>query len=141
MTTATKDERGTAGAQSASSEKITIPVSGMTCAACSGRVQRTLSAAPGVKDAAVNLMMANATVAYDPSATSPEALVEAVRATGYGAELPRTERSAFEETEERDREQAAEFATLRRKAIVSAVAAAAAMLLSMPLMTSAQHQT
>src|SRR3954465_14497294 len=98
MTTATKDERESARAQSEPREKITIPVSGMTCAACSGRVQRTLSAAPGVNDAAVNLMMANATVSYDPSATSPEALVEAVRATGYGAELPRAERSAFEET-------------------------------------------
>src|SRR5215210_7400295 len=121
MTTATKDTKEATGSapEEAQGARVTIPVSGMTCAACSGRVQRTLSATPGVRDAAVNLMMANATVSYDPSATSPDALVEAVRATGYGAELPRPERSAFEETEERDREQAAEFETLRRKAIVS----------------------
>jgi len=48
----------------ASSEKVVIPVSGMTCAACQGRVQRTLAKAPGVVDASVNLMMGNATIAY-----------------------------------------------------------------------------
>ena len=75
-------------------EKFVIPVTGMTCAACHGRVQRTLSRTPGVDDAAVNLMMGNATVAYDPAATSPDALVETIRQTGYGAELPAPERTA-----------------------------------------------
>ena len=41
---------------------IRIPVSGMTCAACQSRVQRTLQQQPGVSDAAVNLMMHSATV-------------------------------------------------------------------------------
>ena len=49
-------------------EKIVIPVSGMTCAACQSRVQRTLNKVPGVSDASVNLMMGSATVSYDPSA-------------------------------------------------------------------------
>ena len=119
--------------------RITIPVTGMTCAACSGRVQRALSRQPGVVDAAVNLMLANATVVYDPSRTSPEALVEAIRATGYGAELPAPERTAFEEQEERDRAQAKEFRELARKAIVSLLAGVLAMLASMPLMASAAH--
>ena len=67
--------------------KVTIPVSGMTCAACSGRVQRALEKQSGVEKAAVNLMLRNATVEFDPATTSPDALVEAIRATGYGAEL------------------------------------------------------
>ena len=37
-----------------STEHITIPVTGMTCAACQSRVQRTLVKTPGVVDAAVN---------------------------------------------------------------------------------------
>ncbi|AHG89478.1 heavy metal translocating P-type ATPase [Gemmatirosa kalamazoonensis] len=117
-------------------ERIVIPVSGMTCAACQARVQRTLAKTPGVVDAAVNLMMGNATVAYDPSAVSADALVETIRRTGYGAELPRAERSAVEEQAARDEETAAEFRALRAKAIASGVAGAIAMLVSMAFMTS-----
>jgi P-type Cu+ transporter len=130
-TTTAPERPGTAGAES---ETVRIPVRGMTCAACQARVQRTLSRTPGVADASVNLMMANATVAYDPAATSPQALVDVIRSTGYGAELPTPGRTAFEEQAERDRAQGEEFVTLRRKAIVSAAAGVVAMLLSMPLM-------
>jgi P-type Cu+ transporter len=58
--------------------KIVIPVSGMTCAACQGRVQRALVKAPGVSDAAVNLMMNSATVSFDPAATTPISLIKAI---------------------------------------------------------------
>ncbi len=120
-------------------ERIVIPVSGMTCAACQGRVQRTLSKTPGVVDASVNLMMGNATVAYDPATVDPASLVETIRSTGYGAELPVAERTAFEEQAARDEATAAEFAELRRKAIVSGVAGAFAMALSMVLMNAATN--
>ncbi len=118
-------------------DKLVIPVTGMTCAACQGRVQRTLSKTPGVVDATVNLMMGSATVAYDPAAVSPEALVETIRATGYGAELPVQDRSAFEEQAARDDAQEREFRELRRKAIASGVVGVIAMIISMPLMTAA----
>ena len=110
-----------------------IPVTGMTCAACQARVQKTLAKQPGVNDASVNLMMATATVTYDPTAVTPEALVAAIEGAGYGAELPHDDRSAFEEQEARDRETAAEFETLKRKAIVSGVIGALAMAV-MPFM-------
>jgi P-type Cu+ transporter len=104
-----------------------IPVTGMTCAACQARVQKTLAKQPGVSDAAVNLMMATATVTYDPATVQPEALVAAIESSGYGAQLPRDDRSAFEEQEARDRETEAEFETLKRKAIVSGAIGALAM--------------
>ena len=129
MTTHTSDTR----------ERIVIPVSGMTCAACQGRVQRTLSKTPGVVDATVNLMMGNATVAYDPATVDPAALVETIRSTGYGAELPVAERTAFEEQAARDEATAAEFAELRRKAIASGAAGAVAMILPMVLMNAATN--
>jgi Cu+-exporting ATPase len=114
---------------------VTIPVSGMTCAACQSYVQRTLEKQPGVEKASVNLMMHNATVQYDAAATSPERLVEAIRETGYGADLPAPGRSAFEDEEFRERDQVEEFRSLRRKAVVTLIAAMAMMLVSMPLMS------
>ncbi|HEX6991100.1 MAG TPA: heavy metal translocating P-type ATPase, partial [Gemmatimonadales bacterium] len=114
--------------------KIEFPVSGMHCAACQARVQRALAKAPGVNSAAVNLMTGSATVAFDPAATTPDALLETVRGTGYGAELPDPSLSAQEEQEARDTAREAEFRDLRRKAIVALVAGAIAMLISMPLM-------
>ncbi|HEU5169559.1 MAG TPA: heavy metal translocating P-type ATPase [Gemmatimonadales bacterium] len=113
-------------------ETCSIPVSGMTCAACSGRVQRSLETAPGVAQASVNLMTGTATVDFDPVATSPERLVEVIRETGYGAELPAPGVSAEELFQAQDVERAAEIAGLRRKLGLSLVVGIAAMVLSMP---------
>jgi len=117
-------------------EHIRIPVTGMTCAACQSRVQKTLEKQPGVLDASVNLMMKNASITFDPTVASPEQLVEAIRETGYGAELASPDQTAFEEQEARDRAQTEEFRDLRRKAIVSGVVAVLAMIFSMPLMAA-----
>jgi len=127
------------------SEKIQIPVSGMTCAACQARVQRALERAPGVTGASVNLMLNSAAVTYDPDVASPQTLVETIRTTGYDARLAPAEQTAFEEQESRDRAHAEEFVDLRRKVIVSGAAGVLAMVLSMPLMSSSSasvaHET
>jgi Cu+-exporting ATPase len=107
----------------------------MTCAACQSFVQRTLAAQPGVQDAGVNLMMNNATVTFDPGVTSTSTLVEAVRGTGYGAEVPALHSSVLAEQEENDAEQLREYQRLRLKAAASLIAGALAMVLSMPLMS------
>ena len=107
--------------------QCTIPVSGMSCAACSGKVQRSLETTSGVRNASVNLMTGAATVAYDPAVTSPEQLVDVIRSTGYGAELPSADRSEESLFEAHELERAAELVTLRRKLLVSAVAAAIVM--------------
>ena len=60
----------------------------MTCASCVRRVEQALEREAGVSDAAVNLLLHQATVAYDPAATTPDRLVQAVQHIGYGAELP-----------------------------------------------------
>ncbi|HVU45001.1 MAG TPA: heavy metal translocating P-type ATPase [Terracidiphilus sp.] len=123
---------------STTSERVNIPVTGMTCAACQSFVQRTLAQQPGVQDAVVSLMLHNAAVIFDPSLTSPATLVEAVRSTGYGAEMPASADSVLETQQRSDEEQQREYHDLRRKAVISAIAGVAAMLLSMPLM-SASH--
>jgi Cu+-exporting ATPase len=122
-------------AEASRDESVRIPVSGMTCAACSARIQRALQKQPGVADANVNLMMKTATVRFDPSAVSAERLVEAIRETGYGAQLASPDQSAFEEQEARDRATAEEFRELKIKAIVSGVIGVLAMIISMPLMS------
>lgn len=114
-------------------ETCTIPVSGMTCAGCSGRVQRTLEQTPGVNAANVNLMTGSATVDYDPLATTPEQIVEAIRETGYGAELPSRTDTTEELLDAQDATRSEEIEDLERKVAVSLVAAVLAMLLSMPL--------
>ncbi len=117
-------------------EHTTIPVTGMTCAACQSFVQRTLAAQAGVQDANVNLMLNNATVTFDPGVTSASALVDAIRSTGYGAEIPARELSAVEQQEDDDTERLQEYRQLRLKAVISVFAGLFAMLLSMPLMSS-----
>jgi P-type Cu+ transporter len=113
------------------SDTCDITVSGMTCAACSSRIQRTLEKTPGVEEAAVNLMTGTATVAFDPAAVSPSTLVDVIRDTGYGAELPSADASVEELFEAQDAERAAEIADIRTKFIVSIAAALIAMPLSM----------
>ena len=116
-------------------ETLRLPVTGMTCAACSSRVQRVLQKQPGVTDASVNLMMKSATVSYDPVTVSPDALVKVIEAAGYGASVANPDQTAFEEQEARDRANAAEYRELRTKALTSGVIGVLAMLVSMPLMS------
>ena len=119
--------------------RITIPVGGMTCAACQSHVEKALTKQPGVATATVNLMMGNAAVVFDPSVIKPEALVDAIRDTGYEASLPAPGRDVVAEQDARDREQDREYRTLRLKAAVSGVAGAFAMVASMPLMSAGEH--
>lgn len=122
-------------ASRATVERVTIPISGMTCAACQSFIQRTLAGEAGVRDASVNLMLNNATVTFDTSMTSTAGLVEKIRGTGYGAEIPALDQSILEEQEKHDGDQLLEYKRLRLKAGVSLVAGAVAMVLSMPLMS------
>ena len=114
--------------------RITLPVEGMTCAACQANVQRALAASPGVAKAAVNLMTHEATVHYDPAATNPEALVAAINDTGYVSHLPAARASATADEDARERAQAREYSTLLTKSVVSLLLGAFAMIASMPLM-------
>ncbi|HEY3012860.1 MAG TPA: heavy metal translocating P-type ATPase, partial [Gemmatimonadales bacterium] len=113
-------------------ETCTIPVSGMTCASCSGRVQRTLEKTPGVSAANVNLMTGSATIDYNPSTTTPERLVDAIRETGYGAELPTRSDSTEAMLDAQDESRAVEIQDLQRKFWVSFVAAVLTMLPNLP---------
>lgn len=69
---------------SATPIELDLPVSGMTCASCAGRVERALRKVPGVQDASVNLASEQARIQLNASSgeTLP-ALVAAVEQAGY----------------------------------------------------------
>ena len=119
-------------------ETIRINVGGMTCAACQAHVQHALEELPGVEQAAVSLMTNEATVVFDPHAVAAPALIEAIRETGYEADLPKAGQSEFEQQQERERAEVAEASNLSIKAVASLALGAVSMTISMKLMDSAR---
>ena len=75
-------------------KKELFAVTGMTCSACSGRVQRAVAALDGVRDANVNLLKNTMAVSFDEAMTSPDAIVAAVTSAGYGASVRGERRDA-----------------------------------------------
>ena len=82
MTKATTDNRQP-------TKEITLPVSGMTCAACVRKVEKALTRVPGVEQANVNLSAGKAGIAYDPNVASLSAMERAVTDIGYEVPLAR----------------------------------------------------
>jgi Cu+-exporting ATPase len=109
---------------------VAFPVTGMTCAACQARVQRALRTQAGVVDATVNLLTGSAAVRFDPGAVTAERLVEAVRATGYDAELPAAQPTTLAPAQN-ERAEIEQGRSLAIKAAVSVLAGLLMMALSM----------
>ena len=76
-------------------ERLDLPVSGMTCAACARTIERTLAKTKGVERAKVNFATATATVEYDPASARPGDFVCAIENLGYG--VPEDEMHHHEE--------------------------------------------
>ena len=66
-----------------------LQVTGMTCASCVTRVEKSLKAVPGVRQASVNLATEQALVSAEPAVTA-DTLAAAVRKSGYGVDLTET---------------------------------------------------
>lgn len=62
-------------------------ISGMSCAACSARVQKAAAKLPGIYQAEVNLLANSLTVEYDAQRVNFGQIIAAVKAAGYGAQL------------------------------------------------------
>ncbi|HQY30024.1 MAG TPA: heavy metal translocating P-type ATPase, partial [Thermomicrobiales bacterium] len=62
-----------------------IDVTGMTCASCVRRVEKSLAKVAGVESANVNLATHRATVQFDPTQATPDALISAIDRAGYGS--------------------------------------------------------
>ncbi|ASC66176.1 copper-translocating P-type ATPase [Achromobacter denitrificans] len=66
----------------ADSVAVSLPIEGMTCASCVGRVEKALKAVPGVNKASVNLATERADITFE-SAPDVAAAVQAVQKAGY----------------------------------------------------------
>ncbi len=97
-------------------EKTTIAVHGMTCAACSARVEKTLKKVDGVIHANVNLATNRAIVDYAKGDVEINDLIKAIEKAGYKAELE-VERDRNREKEAREQE----IKTLKILFVISAI--------------------
>jgi len=96
---------------------VTIPIGGMTCAACAQRVEKAVKKLDGVESVAVNLATEKATVSYDRQKVRVSAIKEAIEKAGYKPlEVSKTDAA----DEDRARKHK-EIRTLWKKFIVAAV--------------------
>ena len=104
--------------------KKTLIVEGMTCAACSARVEKVLNRLEGIKRATVNLSTNKAIVEFPSGAVEDGDLIKAIEKAGYKAEIE-VEGDGDREKELREKE----IRSLKRSFIISAI-------LSLPLFSA-----
>ncbi|MFS0674840.1 heavy metal translocating P-type ATPase [Ornithinibacillus sp. 179-J 7C1 HS] len=75
-------------------KQVTVGVTGMTCAACSNRIEKVLNKMDGV-EAQVNLTTEKANVHFDPDAVSVQDITSKIEKLGYGVELEKVEFDVF----------------------------------------------
>ncbi|PTE44480.1 copper-translocating P-type ATPase [Staphylococcus equorum] len=102
-------------------EKAELDVIGMTCAACSNRIEKVLNRDAGVEHANVNLTTENATIAYNPEMTSIDDLIKKIQKIGYDAQ---PKQAASEKSSQKEQE----LKHKRTKLIISAILAAPLLL-------------
>lgn len=84
-------------------ESSEFDITGMTCAACSARIEKGLNRMPGVLNASVNLALETAHVEYSPGAMTPADIMRKVQQLGYEAKLKEEGQSRDRGGEERKR--------------------------------------
>ncbi|AUY09787.1 heavy metal translocating P-type ATPase [Aeromonas sp. ASNIH2] len=110
------------------SETILFQITGMTCAGCSARLNKTLAALPGVISVDVNFSIEQARIVLVPGMLTPAALREQIEALGFGAQLAQGSASGRrQQLLEREAQEAASAHQAQTRVIVSA-------LLTLPLL-------
>ncbi|NVK26676.1 MAG: copper-translocating P-type ATPase [Flavobacteriia bacterium] len=117
------------------STKKTLPVSGMSCAACAVNVEKALKGTKGVEDASVNFANHTAFVQYDGS-TKLEALQKSVQDVGYDLVIPDSTEEGGADVYEKVREmQEDHYQDLKKKSIGAILFTVPVVLLSMVIPT------
>ena len=98
-------------------KRLELGVGGMSCAACSARVERALKGVKGMESAGVNLAAERANIVYDENVTDEAALKKAVKDAGYNpfdlTEKAKAEMAAKKANEKRDMKRRLIFAAGR----------------------------
>ncbi len=125
----TGEEARITGADSSAgtTDTCTLPVGGMSCAACAARIEKVLRRAEGIESANVNFATARATVTFDPAVTDARAVAAAIEDAGYTVPAPPAQESEAGSTSAEDapdwEQQAreAEYRDLRARFLVALV--------------------
>ncbi|MCA1009138.1 heavy metal translocating P-type ATPase [Halobacillus halophilus] len=82
-------------------DKVELDIHGMTCAACSTRIQKGLSRMNGIEEASVNLTTEAGVIEYQPGLVSTDQIIEKVKDLGYDAVIKkdRDEQKDYKEEE------------------------------------------
>ncbi len=78
-------QNGAAHDVAPASQRVDLPILGMHCASCAGRIEKALNKAQGVENSSVNFATTRATVHFNPQLTDAAALREVVQKAGYDA--------------------------------------------------------
>ena len=97
---------------------MTFDVKGMTCAACSAHVEKSVRKLEGVSDVAVSLLTNSMEVQFDPAAVSVDQICKAVASGGYSAS-PRGEAAKGEAAKAERPDHSAELRAMRNRLIAS----------------------
>lgn len=98
-------------------KEITIPIEGMTCAACANRIEKVLNKLEGVPSATVNYATEKATIKYDPSKVRISEMKQAIAKAGYKALEIETGKAVDDDKLRKEKE----IRTLWTKFILSAI--------------------
>ncbi|XJZ26629.1 heavy metal translocating P-type ATPase [Bacillota bacterium Lsc_1132] len=90
-------------------EKADFDITGMTCAACSARIEKGLNKMDGVMKATVNLALEKATVEYNTSILSASDIIKKVESLGYGATVKEDEKNAVDHRQQEIEKQMSKF--------------------------------
>ena len=125
-------ERQDHGTPDGAAERIDLPITGMTCAACANRIERTLTKTPGVRKAGVNLATNRATVEYDPRTTGVRELIARIEDAGYGVVRQTASGAGSESVEDFEATaRRSEYEGLRRKFWLAAILSAPVLVIAM----------
>ena len=107
--------------------KEQFDITGMTCSACSARIEKSVGRLPGIKEVSVNLLKNSMVASYDESVLDTAGIVQAVEKAGYGA-FPKTAADVQNKSSAADRTQnpgtstaQAEYKQMKQRLLLSAL--------------------
>ena len=109
--------------------KEQFDITGMTCSACSARVEKSVAKLPGIQEVSVNLLKNSMVASYDEAALDTGQIIQAVEKAGYGAipkagqSKPAAERTAASVPAGKPAVSTAqaEYAQMKRRLLLSAI--------------------
>ena len=109
---------------------VDLALTGMTCASCANRIEKSLNRLDGVT-ASVNFATEKAAVDFDPGRVAPDELVAAVESVGYGAQVPHPTAPGGHTVSDDATAEPAELLALRQRLTLSIVLTVPVLLMAM----------